>query len=177
MNRMLTKLLQTYDLYSSLIRHSFSESDFRTGGKNWNGVCETEGKHGLWQWGHTSACQKLPPQLREATLHSHTGNDTWPSTCEVNKINPRRFCFCRWQDTLVVTGTFKQMKKILADEGFNPSVTKDRLFYLEDNNGYIPMTQDIYNSITEGRLRLWMCTAFILSHCRICDWMCRTFAM
>lgn len=69
------KLFQTYDLYSPLIDHSFSESDFRTRGKNWNGGCETERKHGLWQQGHISACQKLPPQLREATLHSHTGND------------------------------------------------------------------------------------------------------
>lgn len=45
------------------------------------------------------------------------------------------------------------MKMTLAEEGFNPSATKDQLFYL-DNNGYIPMTQDIFNSITEGRLRL-----------------------
>ncbi|TWW67828.1 long-chain fatty acid transport protein 2-like [Takifugu flavidus] len=62
--------------------------------------------------------------------------------------------FIRIQDTLVVTGTFKQMKMTLAEEGFNPSVSKDRLFYLEDNNGYIPMTEEIFNSITEGRLRL-----------------------
>lgn len=54
----------------------------------------------------------------------------------------------------MVTGTFKQMKMTLAEEGFDPSVTKDQLFFLEDNNGYIPMTQDIFNSITEGRLRL-----------------------
>lgn len=46
------------------------------------------------------------------------------------------------------------MKMTLAEEGFNPSATKDRMFYLEDNKGYIPMTQDLFNSITEGRLRL-----------------------
>lgn len=61
---------------------------------------------------------------------------------------------CSWQDALVVTGTFKQMKMTLAEEGFNPSATKDQLFFLEDNKGYVPMTQDIFNSIAEGRLRL-----------------------
>lgn len=46
------------------------------------------------------------------------------------------------------------MKMMLAEEGFNPSVTKDQLYFLEDNKGYVSMTQDIFNSITEGRLRL-----------------------
>ncbi|KAM9366237.1 long-chain fatty acid transport protein 2-like [Symphorus nematophorus] len=62
--------------------------------------------------------------------------------------------FIRIQDALVVTGTFKQMKMKLAEEGFNPAVITDRLFYLEDNKGYIPMTQEIFNSIAEGRVRL-----------------------
>lgn len=59
-----------------------------------------------------------------------------------------------WQDALAVTGTFKQLKVKLAEEGFNPAVIKDRLFYLEDNNGYVPMTQEMFNSIAEGRIRL-----------------------
>lgn len=46
------------------------------------------------------------------------------------------------------------MKMTLAEEGFNPSATKDKLFFLEDNKGYVPMTQEIFNSIAEGRLRL-----------------------
>ncbi|XP_041791283.1 very long-chain acyl-CoA synthetase-like isoform X2 [Chelmon rostratus] len=62
--------------------------------------------------------------------------------------------FIRLQDSLVVTGTFKQMKVKLAEEGFNPAVIKDRMFYLEDNKGYTPMTQEIFNSIAEGRVRL-----------------------
>ena len=63
---------------------------------------------------------------------------------------------CSGQDALVVTGTFKQMKVKLGEEGFNPAVIKDPLFFLEDGEGYVPMTQDIYNSIAEGRNRLWM---------------------
>ncbi|XP_039867613.1 very long-chain acyl-CoA synthetase-like [Simochromis diagramma] len=62
--------------------------------------------------------------------------------------------FVRIQDALVVTSTFKQMKVKLAEEGFNPAVIKDLLFYLEDNKGYIPMTQELFNCIAEGRLRL-----------------------
>ena len=59
-----------------------------------------------------------------------------------------------WQDALVVTGTFKQIKMKLAGQGFNPVDISDPLFYLDDNEGYAPMTQEIYKSITEGRFRL-----------------------
>ncbi|XP_026234813.1 very long-chain acyl-CoA synthetase-like [Anabas testudineus] len=62
--------------------------------------------------------------------------------------------FIRIQDSLTVTGTFKQMKMNLAEEGFNPAVIRDPLLYLEENKGYIPMTQEIFNSIAEGRIRL-----------------------
>ncbi|XP_068586510.1 long-chain fatty acid transport protein 2-like [Cebidichthys violaceus] len=62
--------------------------------------------------------------------------------------------FIRIQEVLVLTGTFKQIKVKLAEEGFNPSVIRDPLFYLEDNKGYVPMTQEIFSSIAEGRLRL-----------------------
>ncbi|KAE8297497.1 Very long-chain acyl-CoA synthetase [Larimichthys crocea] len=62
--------------------------------------------------------------------------------------------FIRIQDALVVTGTFKQMKVKLAEEGFNPVVIKDPLFYLDDSKGYVPMTEEIFNSIVEGKVRL-----------------------
>ncbi|XP_070764335.1 long-chain fatty acid transport protein 2-like [Enoplosus armatus] len=62
--------------------------------------------------------------------------------------------FIRIQDALLVTGTFKQMKVKLAEEGFNPAVIRDPLFFLEDSKGYVPMTQEIFNSIAEGRIRL-----------------------
>ncbi|KAG7255675.1 hypothetical protein CRUP_026138 [Coryphaenoides rupestris] len=62
--------------------------------------------------------------------------------------------FIRIQEALVVTGTFKQMKSALVAEGFNPALITDALYYLDNSNGYVPMTQDIFNSITEGRIRL-----------------------
>lgn len=58
------------------------------------------------------------------------------------------------QDALTVTGTFKQMKMKLSEEGFNPTVIREPLFFLEENQGYIPMTQEIFTSIAEGRIRL-----------------------
>ncbi|XP_033972939.1 very long-chain acyl-CoA synthetase-like [Trematomus bernacchii] len=62
--------------------------------------------------------------------------------------------FVRLQDAVVVTGTFKQMKVKLGQEGFDPAAISDPLFYLEDNNNYVPMTQQIFNSITDGKIRL-----------------------
>lgn len=86
-------------------------------------------------------------------------DELWPSTYGPNKArrsvkHNNRACFRFWQDTLAVTGTFKQTKMTLAEEGFDPSVTKDPLFFLKDDKGYVAMTQDIFNSIAEGRLRL-----------------------
>lgn len=46
------------------------------------------------------------------------------------------------------------MKVKLAEEGFNPVVIKDLLFYLDDSKGYVPMTEEIFNSIVEGKVRL-----------------------
>lgn len=46
------------------------------------------------------------------------------------------------------------MKVKLAEEGFNPAAISDPLFYLDDNKGYVPMSQMIFSSITEGRIRL-----------------------
>uniref|UniRef100_A0A8C2WXR6 long-chain-fatty-acid--CoA ligase n=1 Tax=Cyclopterus lumpus TaxID=8103 RepID=A0A8C2WXR6_CYCLU len=62
--------------------------------------------------------------------------------------------FIRIQDVMVLTGTFKPMKVKLAEEGFDPGVISDPLFYLEENKSYVPMTQEIFSSIGEGKIRL-----------------------
>lgn len=53
-----------------------------------------------------------------------------------------------------MTETFKHMKVKLAEEGFNPATIKDPLYFLEDNESYISMTQEIFDSISEGKVRL-----------------------
>lgn len=54
------------------------------------------------------------------------------------------------------------MKVKLGEEGFNPSVIKDPLFYLEDNKGYVPMTPEIFSSIAEGKAKLWVTSVFVI---------------
>uniref|UniRef100_A0A5F8H6C5 long-chain-fatty-acid--CoA ligase n=1 Tax=Monodelphis domestica TaxID=13616 RepID=A0A5F8H6C5_MONDO len=63
--------------------------------------------------------------------------------------------FLRLQDTIEITGTFKHRKVTLVEEGFNPAVIKDALYFLDDTEKmYIPMTEDIYNSISDKSLKL-----------------------
>ncbi|KAK6475222.1 very long-chain acyl-CoA synthetase-like [Huso huso] len=63
--------------------------------------------------------------------------------------------FLRIQSSLEVTGTFKQMKVKLAEEGFNPAVVQDPLYFLDENEKtYVPMTQEMYNAIISKHVRL-----------------------
>lgn len=62
--------------------------------------------------------------------------------------------FIRLQDEMTVTGTYKLMKVKLAEEGFDPAIVKQPLFFLQDGQGYIPMTQEIFDAIAKGSLRL-----------------------
>ncbi|XP_021549549.1 very long-chain acyl-CoA synthetase isoform X2 [Neomonachus schauinslandi] len=63
--------------------------------------------------------------------------------------------FLRIQDTIEITGTFKHRKVTLTEEGFNPAVIKDALYFLDDKaEMYVPMTEDIYNAINNKALKL-----------------------
>ncbi|KAG9341352.1 hypothetical protein JZ751_019458 [Albula glossodonta] len=63
--------------------------------------------------------------------------------------------FLRIQDSLETTGTFKQMKMTLVEEGFSPAVVSDPLYFLDEKTKtYIPMTQEIYNSIETKDIKL-----------------------
>ncbi|XP_041073866.1 very long-chain acyl-CoA synthetase-like isoform X2 [Polyodon spathula] len=63
--------------------------------------------------------------------------------------------FLRIQNSLEVTGTFKQMKVKLAEEGFNPAVVWDPLYFLDENEKtYVPMTQEMYSSIISKHIKL-----------------------
>lgn len=45
----------------------------------------------------------------------------------------------------------------LVEEGFNPAVIKDALYFLEDKaEMYVPLTEDIYNAIYGNTLKLWL---------------------
>ncbi|XP_037357650.1 long-chain fatty acid transport protein 2 [Talpa occidentalis] len=63
--------------------------------------------------------------------------------------------FLRIQDVIEVTGTFKHRKVTLVEEGFNPAVIKDALYFLDNKEKtYVPMTEDIYNAINDKTLKL-----------------------
>ncbi|MEQ2224544.1 hypothetical protein ILYODFUR_008575 [Ilyodon furcidens] len=78
-------------------------------------------------------------------MYQHVNN------CLPSYARPR---FIRIKDAVVVTGTFKLLKVKLAEEGFNPDIIMDPLYFLEDGKGYVPMTQEIFAAVTEGKLRL-----------------------
>ncbi|XP_062327177.1 long-chain fatty acid transport protein 2-like [Osmerus eperlanus] len=63
--------------------------------------------------------------------------------------------FIRIQKTLELTGTFKQIKAKLVEEGFVPAKIQEPLFFLdEEQKSYIPLTQDIYQLILSGSVKL-----------------------
>ncbi|NXN47475.1 S27A2 synthetase, partial [Rhinoptilus africanus] len=69
-----------------------------------------------------------------------------------NYARPR---FIRIKSAVELTATFKYRKVQLVEEGFNPAVIKDRLYFLDDKeNLYVQMTQDIYNSVKNHVFKL-----------------------
>ncbi|XP_053224666.1 long-chain fatty acid transport protein 3 [Podarcis raffonei] len=63
--------------------------------------------------------------------------------------------FLRIQEHLELTDTFKQKKVRLADEGFNPTLISDPLFFLDDAaKSYVPLTHSVWEGIAAGHVRL-----------------------
>ncbi|XP_062840696.1 long-chain fatty acid transport protein 2 [Anolis carolinensis] len=63
--------------------------------------------------------------------------------------------FVRLREALEITETFKQRKVQLVKEGFDPAIINDPLYFLDDSEKcYVPMTQEIFSSITKKKLKL-----------------------
>ncbi|XP_035520312.1 very long-chain acyl-CoA synthetase-like [Morone saxatilis] len=63
--------------------------------------------------------------------------------------------FMRIQSSLDVTGTFKHMKGKLVGEGFNPNKITDPLYFLDEkDNNYVPLTLDLFHSVTSGKIKI-----------------------
>ncbi|OWR45591.1 long-chain fatty acid transport protein 1-like [Danaus plexippus] len=64
--------------------------------------------------------------------------------------------FLRVMTSLDMTGTFKMKKTDLQKEGFDPSKAKgDKLYYLDMKQcKYLPLQEDEYNKIIDGRIRI-----------------------
>ncbi len=57
--------------------------------------------------------------------------------------------FLRLTKEMQTTGTFKHQKENLKKQGFNPSLIKDKLYFLQKNN-YVEIDQALYNRIHSG---------------------------
>uniref|UniRef100_A0A3P9M5U5 long-chain-fatty-acid--CoA ligase n=1 Tax=Oryzias latipes TaxID=8090 RepID=A0A3P9M5U5_ORYLA len=63
--------------------------------------------------------------------------------------------FIRVQPCLEMTGTFKMKKVKLVEEGFNPSLITDPLYFLDlEKKKYVLLTEDIYKAITLKEIKL-----------------------
>ncbi|OCT69556.1 solute carrier family 27 member 3 isoform X1 [Xenopus laevis] len=63
--------------------------------------------------------------------------------------------FLRIMDSMEATGTFKQQKTKLVQEGFSPSLIADPLYVLDETSrSYLPLSQDLYSQIISSQFRL-----------------------
>uniref|UniRef100_A0A8C8BY33 long-chain-fatty-acid--CoA ligase n=1 Tax=Oncorhynchus tshawytscha TaxID=74940 RepID=A0A8C8BY33_ONCTS len=63
--------------------------------------------------------------------------------------------FIRIQTSFEMTGTFKMKKVTLVEEGFNPAVVQDPLYFLDPaKKTYVPLTEEIYSSINTREIKL-----------------------
>ncbi|KAJ8007427.1 hypothetical protein DPEC_G00117380 [Dallia pectoralis] len=63
--------------------------------------------------------------------------------------------FIRLQESMEMTGTFKQQKFNLVKSGFNPSTVCDPLYLLDySEKSYIPLTDKLYDSILASKHKL-----------------------
>ncbi|XP_044048975.1 very long-chain acyl-CoA synthetase-like [Siniperca chuatsi] len=63
--------------------------------------------------------------------------------------------FMRIQSSLEVTGTFKHLKVKLVEEGFNPNQITDPLYFLDEKDkNYVPLTLDIFDLVTSGKIKI-----------------------
>ncbi|CAH0404706.1 unnamed protein product [Chilo suppressalis] len=63
--------------------------------------------------------------------------------------------FIRKMESVDMTGTFKMRKVDLQKEGYDPSVVKDKLYYLDPKlDKYLPLGVEEYNKIMTGQIRL-----------------------
>lgn len=63
--------------------------------------------------------------------------------------------FIRIMTSVDMTGTFKMKKVDLQKEGYNPSIVKDKLFYMDGRTEkYVPLGIEEYEKIVSGQMRL-----------------------
>jgi hypothetical protein len=77
-------------------------------------------------------------------------------SCYINDQLPSfaRPYFIRIRSEIDATNSFKQLKRGLQNDGFDPSIVTDPLYFLHPaSSRYLPMSQQLYEDIVEKRLR------------------------
>lgn len=62
--------------------------------------------------------------------------------------------FLRLQQAIETTGTFKYRKVDLVGDGFDPTRTKDPLYFRDPNKGYVKITKAVFAKIQAGGYKL-----------------------
>ena len=62
--------------------------------------------------------------------------------------------FIRLQPQMEITGTFKYRKIDLVQQGFDPAVIDQPLFFKQPGAGYVPLTPDVFAKIGAGAFKL-----------------------
>ncbi|WP_297506780.1 long-chain-acyl-CoA synthetase [uncultured Caulobacter sp.] len=62
--------------------------------------------------------------------------------------------FVRLQKAIETTGTFKYRKIDLVTDGFDPTRTKDPLYFRDPGKGYVKITKALYGKIESGQYKL-----------------------
>ncbi|XP_023171133.2 long-chain fatty acid transport protein 1 isoform X2 [Drosophila hydei] len=61
--------------------------------------------------------------------------------------------FLRFLRRVDLTGTFKLRKVELQQQGYNPAIIEDELYYAQPDGSYAPLTQSIFEQIQRNELR------------------------
>jgi fatty-acyl-CoA synthase len=62
--------------------------------------------------------------------------------------------FVRLQKQIETTGTFKYRKIDLVKDGFDPTLTKEPLYFRDPGKGYVKLTKTVYTKILAGGYKL-----------------------
>ena len=62
--------------------------------------------------------------------------------------------FLRLQPQFEITGTFKYRKVDLVEEGFDPTKVSDPIYFRDSEQGFIPLTAELYRRLQTGEIRI-----------------------
>ena len=66
-----------------------------------------------------------------------------------------RPAFLRLVPELDITGTYKLKKRAMQLEGYDPSIIKDKMFFLDiKKKEYVPLTPELFDDINQKRVRI-----------------------